>query len=73
MARRVWQWAPQLVRLGVSVPTPVAFADFPILKIPVKPGAAIRQSGAGFTLGVSETAFMNVMALASVISAVAGC
>src|SRR5271154_7054990 len=66
LTRAAQRMKPWPLHVSVTVPAPVAFTDFPIARIPVKPGATIRQ--AGFALGVSEVAFMQVMFLASVIS-----
>jgi hypothetical protein len=71
LTRALQRMKPWPLHVNVTVPAPVAFTDLPIARIPVKPGATIRQ--AGFALGVSETAFMQVMFLASVISVEDGC
>lgn len=71
LTRALQRMKPWPLHVSVTVPGPVAFTDFPMAKIPLKPGATIRQ--AGFAPGVSETAFRQVMFLASVISVENGC
>lgn len=56
-------------QVSVTVPAPVALVTCPLARFPVNPGATIRQPGAGWLFGSSETEFMQVIFTGPVTSA----
>ncbi len=64
---------PDPLQLRVIVPAPVALPVSPFFKVPLNPGAAMRQDGSGRAFGVSENAARQVNVTGPVISNVSGC
>jgi hypothetical protein len=57
----------------VTVPASVMLVFWPTFKLPLNPGAAMRQDGVGFPFGISDVAFMQVMLAGPGMFALSGC